>query len=46
MLGKEGRKRWKEGRKEGGGGKKSCYFFFFFFCLWDGDGDGEKFLKK
>lgn len=45
MLGKEGRKRWKEGRKEGGGGgKKSCYFFFF--CLWDGDGDGEKFLKK
>lgn len=45
MLGKEGRKRWKEGWKEGGGGgKKSCYFFFF--CLWDGDGDGEKFLKK
>lgn len=45
MLGKEGRKRWKEGRKEGGGGGKKSYYFFF-FCLWDGDGDGEKFLKK
>lgn len=42
MLGKEGRKKWKEGgwRRR----KKKLLFFLFLFIRMDGD--GEKFLKK